>query len=79
MFIHLHFSSDIQSMTWRKKWDADNLGSNWEAPDVMKKYYPGGVCGYDKEGFPIWVMPCGPLDMKGVIINIINKPCAIDW
>uniref|UniRef100_A0A8C0EZ70 SEC14-like protein 2 n=1 Tax=Bubo bubo TaxID=30461 RepID=A0A8C0EZ70_BUBBB len=52
----------------RKHMDADNIIA-WEAPEVIKKYMSGGMCGYDREGSPIWYEIIGPLDAKGLLFS----------
>ncbi|PKU29629.1 sec14hypothetical protein [Limosa lapponica baueri] len=52
----------------RKHMDADNIIS-WEAPEVIRKYMSGGMCGYDREGSPIWYEVIGPLDAKGLLFS----------
>lgn len=36
---------------------------------VIKKYVSGGMCGYDREGSPIWYDVIGPLDPKGLLMS----------
>jgi hypothetical protein len=48
--IVLHTDS-LQSLKWREKWEVEKL-RDWEPPEVMQKYYPSGISGYDKEGAP---------------------------
>ncbi|KAK2523073.1 Sec14l2 [Columba guinea] len=52
----------------RKHMDADNIIA-WEAPEVIRKYMAGGMCGYDREGSPIWYDIVGPLDAKGLLFS----------
>uniref|UniRef100_U3J4P4 SEC14 like lipid binding 2 n=1 Tax=Anas platyrhynchos platyrhynchos TaxID=8840 RepID=U3J4P4_ANAPP len=52
----------------RKRMDADNIVA-WEAPEVIRKYMSGGMCGYDREGSPIWYEIIGPLDAKGLLFS----------
>ncbi|KAM6193734.1 SEC14-like protein 2 isoform 4-T4 [Sarcoramphus papa] len=52
----------------RKHMDADNIIA-WEAPEVIRKYMSGGMCGYDREGSPIWYEIIGPLDAKGLLFS----------
>ncbi len=54
-----------QSMAWREKWKIDRLLIDWKPPEAMPKYFPGGMCGYDRDGCPIWICPIGRVDMKG--------------
>ena len=54
-------------MEWRKRFGADTLVEKWAptAPEVLKKYYPSGPAGQDKEGYPIWIDLFCRLDFKG--------------
>ena len=61
-----------QSMIWRKKFGADDL-LKWDAPEVLKKYYPGGYFGHDKEGCPMWIDTLGTVDLKGQYSVITAK------
>lgn len=43
-----------------------------EAPvllQVIRKYMSGGLCGYDREGSPVWYEIIGPLDAKGLLFS----------
>ena len=44
----------------------DNILEDFDPPEVLKKYYPGGLVGHDKEGCPVWIVPLGNLDIKGL-------------
>ena len=43
----------------------DRILEEYNPPDVLVNYFPGGHCGYDKEGAPVWITPSGQLDIKG--------------
>ncbi|NXL33962.1 S14L2 protein, partial [Glaucidium brasilianum] len=45
------------------------LSSSQLSPGVIKKYMSGGMCGYDREGSPIWYEIIGPLDAKGLLFS----------
>lgn len=36
---------------------------------VIERYVSGGMCGYDREGSPIWYDLIGPLDPKGLLMS----------
>ncbi|KAM9329884.1 SEC14-like protein 2 [Gastrophryne carolinensis] len=54
---------------FRKHMDSDNVLEKWQPPEVVQKYLSGGLCGYDKEGSPIWYDVIGPLDPKGLLFS----------
>lgn len=56
----------MQSMAWRKEMGADSILEKYQEPEVMAKYYAGGLYGRDKEGRPLWINPLGNLDIKGI-------------
>ena len=58
----------IQSMEFRKQYNANELTSTYTAPEVLEKYYVGGVSGYDKEGCPLWIDPFPLLDARGMLV-----------
>ncbi|NWX64734.1 S14L2 protein, partial [Promerops cafer] len=41
----------------------------WGDPSVIRKYMSGGMCGYDREGSPVWYEIIGPLDAKGLLFS----------
>lgn len=53
-------------MNWRKETGADSIIEKYQEPEVMAKYYAGGLYGQDREGRPIWINPLGNLDIKGL-------------
>ncbi|XP_033924498.1 SEC14-like protein 2 [Melopsittacus undulatus] len=55
-------------LEFRKHMDANNIMS-WEAPEVIRRYMSGGMCGYDREGSPIWYDIVGPLDARGLLLS----------
>nr|CAD7401319.1 unnamed protein product [Timema cristinae] len=69
----LHHGADYynMSMKWREKWEVETLNT-WEPPEVIKKYYPSGLAGFDKEGAPVVVIPFAGLDMWGML-HSLNK------
>ncbi|XP_063769455.1 SEC14-like protein 2 isoform X2 [Pseudophryne corroboree] len=56
-------------MEVRKHMDADNVLEKWQPPEVVQKYLSGGLCGFDREGSPIWYDVIGPLDPKGLLFS----------
>ena len=53
---------------WKKKFGTDTL-LDWDVPEVLKMYYPGGFFGEDKHGCPIWIDTLGTIDPKGIALS----------
>ncbi|XP_030625323.1 SEC14-like protein 2 isoform X2 [Chanos chanos] len=56
-------------LEFRKHMKADTIVDDWKPPEVIEKYVSGGMCGYDREGSPIWYDVIGPLDPKGLLMS----------
>ncbi|XP_062942235.1 SEC14-like protein 3 [Cynocephalus volans] len=59
-------------MEFRKTMDIDNI-LDWQPPEVIQKYMPGGLCGYDRDGCPMWYDIIGPLDPKGLLFSVTKQ------
>lgn len=59
-----------QSLVWRKKYQVDRILSNYDIPQVVKEYFPGGWHHYDKESRPLYILRLGQMDVKGFIKSI---------
>lgn len=55
----------LQHLQWRVQVGADSI-MDWTPPEVLQRFYPGGLCGHDKCGRPIWIEPLGFTDVRGV-------------
>lgn len=60
------------SVDWRKKYGTDQI-LDWQMPEVLSKYNPGGWFGHDKLGHPIWWELLGFTDVKGMIQSTTKK------
>ncbi|XP_067341338.1 SEC14-like protein 2 isoform X2 [Channa argus] len=58
---------------FRKQMRVDTIITEWNPPEVIEKYVSGGMCGYDKEGSPIWYDVIGPLDPKGLLLSATKQ------
>ena len=52
-------------MEFRKKYGMDTILADYEPPEVIKKYVPGGFFGEDLEGHPVWYDKSGNYDARG--------------
>ncbi|CAH0692089.1 unnamed protein product [Spodoptera exigua] len=59
-----------QSLLWRKKHQVDRILSEYETPDVVKQYFPGGWHHHDKDGRPLYILRLGQMDVKGLLKSI---------
>ncbi|KAF6023796.1 hypothetical protein EB796_017898 [Bugula neritina] len=66
-----------KSMEYRKKINCDTLLTDYKPPEVLEKYFVGGICGYDKEGSPVWIDVFPLLDVKDVSGNCgVHNKCV---
>uniref|UniRef100_A0A4W4F5M2 SEC14-like lipid binding 8 n=2 Tax=Electrophorus electricus TaxID=8005 RepID=A0A4W4F5M2_ELEEL len=56
-------------LEFRKHMKADTIATDWKPPEVLEMYLPGGMCGYDREGSPVWYDVIGPVDPKGLLLS----------
>ena len=59
-----------QSLIWRKKHGVDKILSEYESPQVVKEYFPGGWYHQDKEGRPLFILRLGQMDVKGIVKSV---------
>ncbi|KAA0200728.1 SEC14 4 protein, partial [Fasciolopsis buskii] len=45
----------------------DTILTWFKVPEVIEKYFPGGICGRDKLGRPLFIAPVGCLDPKSFL------------
>lgn len=59
-----------QSLHWRKKHQIDKLLDEYEMPQVVKDYFPGGWHHFDKDERPLYILRLGQMDVKGLLKSI---------
>lgn len=52
-------------MEFREKYGLDTILTDYEPPEVIQKYLPGGFFGEDREGHPVWYDVSGNIDARG--------------
>ncbi|XP_077996036.1 SEC14-like protein 2 [Glandiceps talaboti] len=57
----------------RKKMKLDTIIEDFVDPEVLLKYYPGGMVGEDREGAPVWIDNIGQIDPKGLFRSARSK------
>ncbi|CAL1296159.1 unnamed protein product [Larinioides sclopetarius] len=66
-----------KSIAWRKQYEVDTLLTNYTPPEVLTKYYPVSLLGFDKDGFPVRYVDFAT-DQKG-IYNSVKKSDLIKY
>ncbi|CAG9533467.1 unnamed protein product [Cercopithifilaria johnstoni] len=56
-----------KSVKWRKQHNVDKILQEFEAPSILKQFFPGCWHHNDKKGRPVFVLRLGKLDMKGLL------------
>jgi len=56
-------------LLWREQVGADRILA-WKIPEVIPRYYPGGIVGFDKQGRPVFIESGARLDMKGEDVKL---------
>lgn len=56
-----------EHIAWRKKHDVDNILDDYQAPEVLKGYFPGGFVECSPDGRPVLISPAGQADFKGLL------------
>ncbi|KOC58880.1 Protein real-time [Habropoda laboriosa] len=59
-----------QALHWRKKHQIDKLLEEYEVPQVVKDYFPGGWHHFDTDGRPLYILRMGQMDVKGLLKSI---------
>uniref|UniRef100_A0A8C6TQ16 SEC14-like lipid binding 7 n=1 Tax=Neogobius melanostomus TaxID=47308 RepID=A0A8C6TQ16_9GOBI len=60
-------------LEFRRQMKTDTIVEDFKPPEVIEKYVSGGMCGYDREGSPIWYDVIGPLDPKGLLLSATKQ------
>ncbi|XP_033627184.1 SEC14-like protein 2 isoform X1 [Asterias rubens] len=57
-----------KDLKWKNQMQTSSLSIE-NSPEVLRKYWPGGCCGFDKEGSPVWIDPFGKCDLRGLLYS----------
>lgn len=55
----------IKHIEFRECFGLDTVLTDWQPPEVLAKFTPGGFFGEDREGHPVWFDRMGNLDFRG--------------
>lgn len=53
--------------TWRSTHGMDTILETYNPPEILRRYLPGGLFNHDREGRPVWLMPLGDGDYRGIL------------
>nr|XP_006814237.1 PREDICTED: SEC14-like protein 3-like [Saccoglossus kowalevskii] len=67
------FSDGFEHMETREKMNLDTIIDDFQDPEVLVKYFPGGIVGPDREGSPVYIDPMGNADSKGLMRSVKSK------
>lgn len=56
-----------ESMKWRKNNDVDSILRGHQPSEIIRKHFPGGFLDCCPEGYPVWIIPIGNIDIKGFL------------
>jgi len=65
-------------MEWRREHEIDTLLDWFEEPEVMRRYFPSGFVGHDKDGFPLLVERIGNIDFPGMY-RAVGEATFLRW
>ncbi|CAH8498684.1 unnamed protein product [Heterobilharzia americana] len=57
---------------WREIHEVHTIIDRYTVPEMIQKYFPGGFCGEDKEGYPLYCAPVGRFDPGGFMKATTN-------
>ncbi|KAG0412930.1 hypothetical protein HPB47_009929, partial [Ixodes persulcatus] len=55
-----------ECLIWRQQNNIDSLIETYECPEVLRRYFPGGLCNHDRDGRPLYIMRFGNGDFSGI-------------
>lgn len=55
------------SLVWRRQRNLDDNSNQYVPPKLLQRYLPLGQCGTDKDGCPVWILPFGYYDIRGLL------------
>lgn len=55
------------NIKWRYEKGVDSILKTYKPPKVLQQYFPGGLFNYDKTGSPVWILPFGNGDFRGML------------
>ncbi|KAB7501472.1 hypothetical protein Anas_11253 [Armadillidium nasatum] len=68
-----HLNSDFELSKWLIARNFNINKAETMLLKVLRKYCPGGLAGYDKDGAPVVIIPIGSMDVRGVKASSCNE------
>ncbi|XP_047017057.2 SEC14-like protein 2 isoform X2 [Ictalurus punctatus] len=73
VYAQLPNQSDHYMLRWLRARSFNVLKAEAMLRKVIEHYVSGGMCGYDREGSPVWYDIIGPLDPKGLLMSATKQ------
>ncbi|KAM7307370.1 SEC14-like protein 2 [Ixodes scapularis] len=52
---------------WRAEKDIGSITKTYKSSEVVRRYFPGGLFRHDRGGRPVWILPFGNGDFRGML------------
>ncbi|KAK8785100.1 hypothetical protein V5799_008535 [Amblyomma americanum] len=56
-----------KNLLWREENKIDTIIERYEWHPILKQYFPGGIFNHDRDGSPVYYIPIGNGDFKGML------------
>lgn len=70
------------SLIWRQQMQVDSILTDFQAPNVLKEFFPIASFGHDRNGQPIFYFNFGHMDSKGLLYSSRKVDCVkylVQW
>lgn len=68
----------VNAMRWRREHEIDSILEWWKEPEVMRRYFPTGFVGRDRDGYPLLVERIGNIDFPGMY-RAVGEASFLRW
>lgn len=56
-----------EDIKWRAEKDIRSFTKTYKSSEVVRRYFPGGLFRHDRGGRPVWILPFGNGDFRGML------------
>lgn len=65
-----------EDIKWRAEKNIDSFTKTYKSSEVVRRYFPGGLFHHDRGGRPLWILPFGNGDFKGILQCVPSQHIA---